>query len=150
MQEINLTSFAFFKGMKQEHLDLLSGHMSQESFRSNSYIFKEKDEAADFYLVLKGKVSIEMTSPEGKLFSIQTLKAGDILGWSWMIPPYQWRFSARAVEPTDLLIIDGKFVREKTKKDHDLGYEILGRLAGVFAQRLEATRRQLMETYNSV
>lgn len=150
MQDVNLASYSFFKGMKAEHLDLLSSHVSKDNFKTNEHIFKEKEEASNLFLVLKGKVSIEMTSTEGKPFSIQTLKEGDILGWSWLIPPHEWRFSARAVEATEMLIIDGKFIREKSKKDHDLGYELFRRLADIFVQRLEATRRQLVEMYNAV
>ena len=147
---VNLSAYPFFKGMKQEYLDLLEKHSEKDIFKTNEYIVKEKDEASKFFLILKGRVSIEICSPEGKPFSIQVLKAGDILGWSWMIPPHEWRFSARAVETTEMLVIDGKYFREKSKKDHDLGYELFSRLAGVFVQRLEATRRQLMEAYNSV
>jgi len=150
MQDANLTSYSFFKGMKKEHLDLLSKHVSKDNFKINEYIFKEKEEASKLFLILKGKVSIEVTSPEGKPFSIQVLKEGDILGWSWLIPPHEWRFSARAMEGTEMLIMDGEYLREKSKKDHDLGYELFRRLADVFVQRLEATRKQLIEMYHAV
>ncbi len=150
MQDVNLASYSFFEGMKKEHLDLLSGQVSKDTFKTNEYVFEEKQEASKLYLILKGKVSIEMTSPEGKPFSIQTLNQGDILGWSWLIPPHEWRFSARSMENTELLIIDGEFIRKKSEKDHDLGYEIFKRLADIFVQRLDATRRQLFEMYHAI
>lgn len=150
MQDIDLASYSFFKGMKKEHLDLFSSKVSKDTFKANEYVFKEKEKASNLFLVLKGKVSIEAISPEGIPFSIQILKQGDILGWSWMIPPYEWRFSARAMENTELLVIDGEFIRKKSEKDHDLGYEIYKRLAGIFVQRLEATRQQLLEMYHAV
>lgn len=150
MPEINLTSYAFFKGMKKTHINLLAYHAIKETFRVNDYIFREREEASRFFLILKGKVSIEVISPEGKQFSIQVLKEGDTLGWSWLIPPHEWRFSARAMEGLEVLTMDGKYFREKCKKDHDLGYELFRRLAGIFVQRLEATLRQLGEIYHAV
>ncbi len=149
MKEVNLTSYPFFNGMKREHIALLSHHAIKETFRANNYIFREKKEASEFFLILKGKISIEVISPEGKQFSIQVLKQGDTLGWSWLIPPHEWRFSARAMEGIEVLTMDGKYLREKCKKDHDLGYELFRRLAGVFVQRLEATLRQLVEMYHA-
>jgi CRP-like cAMP-binding protein len=76
-----------------------------------------------------------------------TLGAGDILGWSWLFPPYRWKFSARTMEETRALAADGKCLREKAERDHDLGYELLKRFAHVVEERLEATRLQLLNVY---
>jgi CRP-like cAMP-binding protein len=80
--------------------------------------------------------------------TIQTIQAGDILGWSWLILPHRSRFNCRAVENTQLIAIDGKRLREKCEANHDFGYEFLKRLSEVFAQRLEATRLQLINIYS--
>ncbi len=148
MNGIDLNKYVFFKGMKSTHLDLLSNHVTKEVFKANEYIFKENEPASKFFLILKGKISVEMLSPEGKPFSIQTAKEGDILGWSWMIPPHQWKFSARVLEPAEMLIMDGAMLREKSKKDYELGYELFRRLADIFVQRLQATRQQLIMMYH--
>ena len=79
--------------------------------------------------------------------TILTLGAGDILGWSWLFPPYRWKFSARAIEDTRAFAADGKCLREKAERDHDLGYELLKRFAHVVEERLEATRLQLLNVY---
>ena len=150
MTDVNLASYSFFEGMKKEHLDLISQKVSQETFKTNEYVFEEKQKSSKLFLILKGRVSLEAVSPEGKPFSIQILRHGDIIGWSWLIPPHENKFSARAVENTELLIIDGDYIRKKSEKDHELGYEIYKRLAPVFVQRLEATRRQLLEMYHAV
>lgn len=150
MTDIDLNSYAFFKNMEPSHLKLLSKHMSKDSFKPNEYVLKENEEAHKFYLILKGKVSIEMLSPEGKPFSIQTLTDGDIVGWSWMIPPYKFQFSARALEATEMLVIDGDMLRKHSEKDQKLGYELLKRLVTIFVQRLQATRQHLLSLYNSV
>ncbi len=142
-EAINLAKYTFFEDLKKDHLELLSRHVIKDYFNDNEYIFREQQKASKLFLILSGKVAIESTSTQGKQVSIQTLKEDDILGWSWMVPPYEWRFSARTLEHTELLIMDGEFIRDKSAKDHDLGYEIYKRLAGVFAQRLEATRHLL-------
>ena len=149
MLDVDLNKFTFFKNMKPEHLNLLSQHMTKDTFKANEYIVKEDEPASNLFLILKGRVSIEMLSTEGKLFSIQTLSTGDIVGMSWMIPPYQSQFCARALEATEMLVIDGEILKKKSEKDHDFGYELLKRLVGIFVQRLQATRQHLIALYNS-
>ena len=81
--------------------------------------------------------------------AIQSLKEGEVLGWSWMIPPYKWHFDARAFDLTRAIALDGACLREKCEEDHDLGYELMSRFALIIAQRLEATRLQLMDIYGN-
>jgi CRP-like cAMP-binding protein len=147
MLDIDLNKFTFFKNMKPEHLDLLSQYITKDTFKVNEYIVKEEELASNLFLILKGRVSIEMLSTEGKLFSIQTLTAGDIVGMSWMIPPHQSQFSARALDATEMLVINGEVLRKKSEKDHELGYELLKRLVPIFVQRLHATRQHLIAMY---
>jgi CRP-like cAMP-binding protein len=75
------------------------------------------------------------------------LAAGEVLGWSWLIPPYHWKFDARAIEQTRALALDGKCLRTKCEEDHDLGYELLKRFAQIMEERLQATRLQLLDVY---
>jgi hypothetical protein len=77
------------------------------------------------------------------------LGEGEILGWSWLIPPYNWHFDARAVELTRAIALDGKCLRNKCEQDHDLGYELLKRFAHIMEQRLQATRLQLLDVYGN-
>ena len=70
---------------------------------------------------------------------IQTLGPGEVLGWSWLLPPYEWHYSARAVEPTEVVALNGKELAARCEADHDLGYEMMKRFALVIVQRLAAT-----------
>jgi hypothetical protein len=81
--------------------------------------------------------------------TIHTRHEGEVLGWSWMVPPYRWHFDARASETTRAIAMDGKCLRTKCDEDHDLGYEIMKRFSLVIAERLEATRLQLMDIYGN-
>ncbi|MBI5239785.1 MAG: hypothetical protein HY926_04875 [Elusimicrobia bacterium] len=75
---------------------------------------------------------------------MQTVDPGNVLGWSWLVPPYQWHFAARAMEPVLALRFDGKCLRAKAEKDHDFGYEVYRRFLGVVSQRLIDTLPQIV------
>jgi CRP-like cAMP-binding protein len=95
-------------------------------------------------LILKGEVALETSVKEGGIIPIQTLGGGDVLGWSWLFPPYYWHFDARAVSATETVFFYGTRLRERCEEDHDLGYELIKRMAHVVIRRLQATRRQLV------
>ena len=136
-----------FSGLRPEYTELVTGCASNTRFDSGTYLFKEGEEANEFFLIREGHVALEIFAPQRKPIIVQTVGAGEILGWSWLMPPYHWRFHARAVEPTRAFAFDGKCLRTKCEQNHDLGYELLKRLAAIIGQRLEATRLQLIDVY---
>ena len=144
-----LVEHPFFQGMKEDHLELLVGCASNVRFNEGEFIFRVGEEANRFYLLRHGKVALEIFSPESGPLTILTLGEGEILGWSWLVPPYRWKFDARAVELTRAIALDGKCLREKSEKDCCLGYELLKRFAHITEQRLEATRLQLLNVYQA-
>jgi hypothetical protein len=92
---------------------------------------------------------VELLIPNRGYTTLQTVGEGDVLGWSWLLPPYRWRFGARTLQPTRALTFDGKCLRNKCEEDHDLGYELLKRFTFVVTERLEATRLQLLDLYGA-
>ena len=80
---------------------------------------------------------------------IQTLTAGHVLGWSWLFPPYYWHFDARALEPTRAIFFYGTRLREECEQDPDLGYALMKRVTQVLINRLQATRRQILDSYST-
>jgi len=142
-----LAAQPFFKGLSASQLDpLLSNAMAVE-FPAGKSIFIEGELANRFYLVLEGEVALESAAKDkaGGPQLIQTLGAGDVLGWSWLLPPYFWRFDARAVKPTKAIFIYGTRVRELCENDPKLGFELMRRTAEVVIGRLQSTRHQLLE-----
>ena len=137
----------FFKDLKEEYLALIFGCAKNIIFKKDERILKEGEPADHFYLVRSGLVAIEISLGNRGPLTIQTISGGDILGWSWLIPPYNNRFDCRAVEPARTIAFDGKCLRAKCEENHDLGYDFLKRLTKVFVQRLEATRLQLINMY---
>ena len=145
-----LMEHPFLKGMDRAHLDLIVGCASNVRYDAEAMLFREGDEAVEFYVIRSGKVAIEMHIPGRGPVEIQTLSDGDILGWSWLFPPYRWHFDARAVELTRAIALDGKCLRTKCEADHNLGYELLKRFSNILEQRLQAMRLQLLDMYSSV
>jgi CRP-like cAMP-binding protein len=144
-----LTEHPFLQGLDQRHIRLLVGCAANVVFKPGDFIFREGDEANSFYFIRHGKAMIETFVPHIGAVVIQTREAGEVMGWSWMVPPYRWHFDCRALELTRALALDGKCLRDKFEQDHDLGYELMKRFTLLIAQRLEATRLQLMDVYGN-
>ncbi len=136
---------AFFAGLESYYLSLLVGCASNVRFDAGAYLFKEGAEANEFYLIRAGRVAVEVVAPQHEPIIVSTLGPGDILGWSWLVPPYHWRFHARAVESTRAFALDGRCLRTKCEQNHDLGYELLKRFAQVIEKHLVDAHYQLAE-----
>lgn len=137
----------FFAGLDHAYLDLIVGCASNVRFEAGAYIFKEGAPADTFYLLREGKVALEIFAPHHKPIVIETLGHGEIVGWSWLLPPYVWKFHAHAVQSVRAIALDGKCLRTKCEENHDLGYEILKRFVQIIEERLDATRFQLLDVY---
>jgi len=147
--EPELSAHPFFSGLESRYLGLLVGCAKNARYDSGKYLFHRDEEAADFFLVRGGKVNLEIFVPGQGPLILQTLGEGDIIGWSWLIPPFRWRFDARAMELVRVVTLDGKCLREKCEKDHDLGYELLKRFSEIIVDRLEMTRLQIIDCYKN-
>jgi CRP-like cAMP-binding protein len=142
-----LAAHPFFRDLDPRHLQLIVSCAANVRFEAGQFIFREGEEANQFYLLRHGTVSLEIFVPQRGALTIQTLREGDVLGWSWLLPPYRWHFDARAVSLTRALALDGKCLRAKCEDDHDLGYELFKRFARLMTERLQATRLQLLDVY---
>lgn len=144
-----LAEHPFFNGLKTHYLQLIVGCASNVRFNAGEFIFHEGGEANEFYLIRHGKVALEIFVPDRGPLTIQTMGEGEILGFSWLIPPHRWRFDARALELTRAIALDGKCLRTKCEEDQGLGYQLMKRFAHIVEQRLQATRLQLLDLYGS-
>lgn len=144
-----LSEHPFLEGLNEPHIALLVGCASNVAFKEGELICHEGQAADDFYFIRHGRVQIETHLPHQGALIVSTREAGEVFGWSWLIPPYRWHFDARAAELTRAIAMDGKCLRQKCEEDHDLGYEIMKRFSFIIAERLEATRLQLMDIYGN-
>jgi CRP-like cAMP-binding protein len=140
-----LGSQPFLKGMSPEHLKLLADDSLPAEFQPGERILHEDAPANRFYLLLEGNVEIESLVMDGEARHVQTLTAGDLLGWSWLFQPYCWHFDARAATTVKAICFYGKHVRELCESNHDLGYELMKRVSEILIQRLQAARSELAD-----
>lgn len=134
----------FLAGMNSEQLALLTDCATSVHFEKGQIVFREGEMANRFYLIETGKVALESSERLDSPVIIGTIGPGDLLGWSWMFPPYTWQFTARAVEPTAAIFFYGTILREYCEKDHSLGYELLKRMSVVMIKRLQAARKTMV------
>lgn len=140
-----ITAQPFFKGLKAEHLKSLADDAMQAQFALGQIIFREGDPANRFYLIERGRVAVELEPRDHEPIVVDVLGPGRELGWAWILPPYYENFVARALEPTDAIFFYGSWLRERCQENHDLGYEMMTRMAVVMLHRIQAASQRLLE-----
>jgi CRP-like cAMP-binding protein len=138
-----------FAGLEPEYLELIAGCGQNTGFDAGAYLFREGEAADTFYLVRHGRVLLETFVPGRGPVTIETLDEGEVIGWSWLFPPYRWHFDARALDLVRAVAFDGACLRGKCNDDHALGFHLLCRFTPVMLERLQATRLQLLDVYGS-
>lgn len=135
------------QGLSEVHLDLIVGCARNVRATAGTFMFREGESAKEFYVVREGTVSVEIHAPGRGPMQVQTVSEGEVLGWSWLFPPFTWHFDARVVEDARLLGFEGKCLRTKCDNDPVFGYELLKRFSKIMTQRIEALSFQLMDVY---
>jgi len=138
------STYPLLKGLSSEHLQMMKECATIRIFRAGDLILKQGDQADSFYLIMSGTVTLSHAGTKGNV-PIQSLDAGDALGWSWLFPPYAWHFNAMAIEPTRTLRFEAETLRNFCKTRPDFGYEIMSRIALVVIDRLQKTRKKLFK-----
>lgn len=145
--EANVAAHPFLLGMSAHHIRLLADCAMRTDFERDQVIFREGETANRFYLIEAGKVALESSAGSEKPVTIDVIGDADLLGWSWLFPPYVWHFSARAVESTTALFFYGTVLRDYCEKDPALGYELFKRMSEVMTRRLQCARTRLLKAY---
>lgn len=142
-----LAQHPFFAGMSAGDIAIVAGCARNARFAAGEYLCREGTAAAEFFLVRSGTVSLEVHEPSRGILSLHSAGEGDVLGFSWLMPPHVWMFDARAVQPVRALVFDGECLRGKCDRDPRLGYDLMKRVARVMIERLRATRLQLLDVF---
>jgi len=137
----------FVKDFQPQHLERLAELAQEAHFDRDQIIFREHDASSFFYLIVSGKVALEVTAL-GRTLRVQTLDDGEELGWSSVLPSEGKHFQARALSSVRALVFDGARLREACDQDFSFGYALLRRLLAVVADRLQRTRIQLLDMYS--
>jgi CRP/FNR family transcriptional regulator, cyclic AMP receptor protein len=142
----SLAALPFFAGMKEDQIEFLAGCASNVRFRRGDRIFR-RDKPADTFLIVKsGRAAIDLfVGSQG--VTLETVSENDLLGWSWLIPPYRWHFDVRAVTDVSAIAFDAECVRKKCATDPAFGYEMYKRFSAIIVERLMAARIQALKVY---
>lgn len=139
----------FFAGVDERFCNLVCGCAKNVRFEAGQYLFHEGGPADQFYLLRHGRVALKVTAPGQGVVSFQTLGEGEIVGVSWLIPPYRWAYDAKALELVRAISMDATCLRDKCEADHDLGYEMMKRFVPVLVERLQGVRLQMLDVYGT-
>lgn len=137
----------FFSELNEEGLSWLAGQAVEKQFETDQLVARQGERADRFFLLLKGRLGVEIPAIAGPKLEVTQLGAGQIFGWSWLIRPYKWHFNARAMEPTRALDFDGTAILAHCEEDPGFGYTLLKRFSSLMATRLEAAQRKMMDQW---
>jgi CRP/FNR family cyclic AMP-dependent transcriptional regulator len=136
---------AFLQGLSERHRMLLASGARPITFQKGDYLAREGEPAERFYLIQSGHIAIEARHPHKGTVNLQTIGPGEVVGWSWIVPPHRWHFDVRATGPASALCFDAEWLRDQCERDHELGYHLLWQLLAVVAERVSATRLKLLD-----
>jgi CRP-like cAMP-binding protein len=142
-----VAALPLFQGLRPAHMQLISGCAANVRCEAGEFLGREGQPADKFWVIRQGRVALEIHAPGRGPLTVQTIGEGDVVGWSWLVPPYQLRFDVHAVTSTRALMFDGKCLRGKFANDPELGYEMMQRFSRVILRRLEAMSIQLLDLY---
>ena len=137
-----ITNHPFFRDMKPEKLVTLIEQAREITLSPGDILFCEGEPANEVYLIESGCFGLEAHEPANGTTIVQNLTAGEVLGWSWLFPPFAWHFRARAVELTTVVVLNGAHLLVMAENDHDFGFELMKRVAQVMIHQLQATHKQ--------
>lgn len=137
----------FFHDMPDRHLATMAGCGKLVRFKAGEFLLREGDKADSFYVIRDGDVAIESAIPAGGPLSVARISAGGVTGYSWLFPPHRNSFDSVALTQVSAVALDGACLRGKAEADHELGYQLMKRFTQVMLDRLQATRRQMLDIY---
>ena len=144
-----LREHPFTARLKPEQLALVAGCGKNVHYAAGDFLAREGSPADEFFVIRQGRVAVSASVPGRGDIVLETLREGDVAGWSWIMPPYLWTFNIQALEPVLAIALDGKCLRQKCETDTRLGFDIMRALAEIMTVRLRATRLQLVDMYGA-
>jgi CRP-like cAMP-binding protein len=138
---------AFLRQLPAGQVERLSALARHVCIPAGTRLFDEGAPAHSFWLIDAGQVAIDTLVPGAGRVIIEKLGRGDVLGLSWLQPPYQFTFGAITTQPLQAFEFDADAVRAACDADPALGYVVLDRFLAVAAHRLQVTRSRLVDAY---
>jgi CRP-like cAMP-binding protein len=139
-----LPDHPLFEGLNLQFRQILAECAMRADFEPGDKVVETGQPANCIYLVVRGSIALETPGVQSPA-PIQTIGAGDILGWSWLFPPYYWHFDAVARESTQAIFFYGSRLRQQCDRNHDFGYEFIKGLSQILISHLQADREKWIE-----
>lgn len=144
-----IASHCFTRALPREYVERIVEHATVRAYPDGAVLFDEGASADEFHLVVDGRVAVEMYSPGRGTQIVDTVDPCETVGWSWLVPPYRWFFTARAMTDTTVVTVDAVALRALADHDPAFGYALLQQVAGVMLERMHAARVQLVDLYGT-
>ena len=138
-----------FAGLGDDFLNLVSGCARNVRFSAGEYLISAGDDAAEIFLIREGNVGLEISAPGHGRMTFQSTGPNEVIGLSWLVPPYRWTYDARAREDVRAISLDASCLRNKCDADPALGYEVMKRFMPTLVERLHNTRLQMLDVYGT-
>lgn len=145
--EESLIGYELFRDLESEHLSLLASGAESLTFAADEHLLMADQPADAFYAIRSGRVAIEIDGGNRGPLIIETIGGGDVVGISWLLPPYRWTFSARAMDDVEAVGLDANALRRLCDEHPVFGYAVYKRFAGLIHRRLVASRIRLTDLY---
>jgi CRP/FNR family cyclic AMP-dependent transcriptional regulator len=142
-----IREYSLFSALDAKYVKILDECASEVSMMRDQIVFRHGEQADHFYIIEGGRISLDIAVPGRGIIPVQTIHAGEVLGWSWIFQPYQWQFDARALEESIAISFDAERVRFAIDGDHEFGFQMMIRFSTVMMERLQATRLRLVDMY---
>jgi len=143
-----LEKIPWFQEIKREHLLKIMEISQLRSVKAEEILFREGDKEDYLYIVIEGRIALDMFIPHRGKIRIYTAEPWDVFGWSSVTPTIHQRTAgATAVTDGFIVCIDSSRLRQACDEDHDLGYLVMRRLTNIVASRLLVTRLQLLDMF---
>jgi CRP/FNR family cyclic AMP-dependent transcriptional regulator len=110
-------------------------------------VVREGAPCLELGLVVSGRIALRLSLPGGQDRTILTVDAGDVFGWSALLPPGIATSTGIAVAPSRAILFQGDQLRTALAIDCELAAAVYQRLLVTVARRLTATRVQLLDLY---
>ena len=137
----------FFGELDEEHLEFIAGCGERRTVDADEVLFRYDDTASEFFIVAEGEIVLEVAAIEGPSLKVQEVDEGQVIGWSWLIPPFKWNFQGRAEETSAVYAFDGGKIRKRCEDDHDFGYVVLKLFAELMSIRLAYARQRMIDEW---
>ena len=142
-----LKEHTFFEELDENYIKIIAECGQNIHSSPGQYLAREGAPADSFYILRKGNAHVEINAAPYGTKLIHSLSAGDIAGWSWIFPPYTWRFDIKVTSSLSAIALDAACLRKKCESDHTLGYQLMKKFAYIMTNRLKETRVQLLDIY---